>query len=708
VDSFDFSASTGTTLASRNNNAATAAANTLDHPDPSSSVRHLSRYFPLRLTLGADASAGRGNNIVLSRRGGTADPGSPHIYRLEDIGFSLSSLLEQATAQFGLSFPDQDGNSLVNGSWYRLVLNSDTGSASAPQVVIASAAYDASVHSASAAGPAGYTLINDDTRSSALRLEVSNNSPAGFNGVEIATVSFRLYDADLAAPLTAAGAAALFDAIALVADSTHTGLSGTYEPAVDLATAAWVPMASITLDGDGRSTLTVPTAGLGASFVAAGSTRPFYIVFVTTRNASSKSPDTFRVRFDPSSGVSVRDASGLLGQDFVPGAHVDTASFTVIAPALPPPDTDWPYVSESSAPITGGVMSWVGAPLDEGRLYLPSSDGTVVALSTTGALRWAFTTSPLTSVGATPSFPAKEGAELYLYFTGANGDVYKIEDEGGSVRQAWKVPLGAEAVSILDTDARVYVPTVDKRIHCLNKSDGSACSPWAFSSALTGVPSGTPSVDERATVATAWIGLEDGKVVSIKTGDGTSDTAFQAGGPIRSSPYLDAYAASPDNALYITSTDGRIYALNSGNMTKVDTWEHYDTFSSIHTSPFVWPLGGTKYVFFGADNGRLYKLNAATGDLVWSFQAGGAIRSSPVVVPSNFEGLGLAEGEDYVYFGCDDGKIYAVNGNTGAIRTGWPVSTGGPVRADPVYDPDSKTISVGSNDGRLYTLYVGP
>jgi len=30
------------------------------------------------------------------------------------------------------------------------------------------------------------------------------------------------------------------------------------------------------------------------------------------------------------------------------------------------------------------------------------------------------------------------------------------------------------------------------------------------------------------------------------------------------------------------------------------------------------------------------------------------------------------------------------------------------VRADPVADNDTKTISVGSNDGRLYTIYIGP
>ncbi|OGR76399.1 MAG: hypothetical protein A2X32_12450 [Elusimicrobia bacterium GWC2_64_44] len=708
VDSADFSASTGTTLASRNSNAGTAAANTLLYPDPSASPRHLSRRFPLRLALGADSSAGRGNNIVLTRRGGTADPGSPHIYRLQDIGFSLSLLAQQATVQFGLSFPDQDGNSPAGGAWYRFILNSNTGAASAAQVVIASVAYDASVHSVSAAGPPIPSLINNDTRTGALRVDLSNNSPAGFNGVEIATVAFTLFRDDLITPLNTAQARALFDAVMLVGDSTSTGLSGTYEPAIDVATAAWVPMAAITLDANGLSTLTVPTPGLGAAFVAAGSTRSYYVVFASTRDASSQTPSAFRVRFGPASGAAVLDASGLLGQAFVPGAQVDTASFTLIAPALPPEGSSWPYVSESSAPITAAIAFYenYSALLPEARAYLPSTDGTLVAVSTSGTELWTFTTSPQTALAVSPSIPQEEGGEVYLYFTGENGDVYKVRDDGGSVAEEWKTSLGSRAVSVLETAARLYIPTADNKVRCLNRSDGQPCSGWTFSSEVTASPAGTPSVDERATVATGWIGLEDGKLVSLKTGDGTSNTTFTTGGPVKSSPYFDAYVASADNALYITSTDGKIYAVNSGNMTSMSGWTDYDTGSAIYTSPFVWPLGGTKYVFFGADNGRLYKVNAGTGELVWHYQAGGAIRSSPVLVPAGY--MGLAAGEDYVYFGCDDGKIYGVNANTGQLRTGWPVATGGPVRADPVADSDAMTVSVGSSDGRLYTLYVGP
>ncbi|MGD9641917.1 MAG: fibronectin type III domain-containing protein [Elusimicrobiales bacterium] len=706
IDSADFSASGSPTLASRNNNAGLAAANTLSYPDPAASPRYLSRNFPLRLALGEDSSGGSGNNIVLSRADGAADPGSPHIYRLQDIGFSLASLAQQTTEQFGLQFYDQDGQAPVSGAYYKFILNSGNGPSSAPQVIIASVAYDASVHSASAAGPAAATLVNDDSRASALRVDLSNNSPAGFNGVEIATVAFSLFREDLLTPLNTAEARELFDAVLLVADSTSTGLSGIYEPAIDVATAAWVPMASITLDGAGLSTLTVTAAGLDASYVSAGSTRAFYIVFVTTQHASAKTPSTFRVRLAPAAGLRLRDASGLLGQDFAPGAQVDTASFTVIAPALPPPATDWPYVSASSSPITGAITSYDEDLLPQSRIYLPVTDGTLVSVSTTGVLLWIFPTSPLTALSVSPSFPQEEGGSVYLYFAGANGDVYKVRDQGASAAQTWKIPLGSAVKSMLDTDTRLYVAVADNKVHCLNKADGQPCANWSFASEITAPVAGLPTVDERASVATAWAGLEDGKVVSLKTGDGTSNTTFVTGGPVKSSPYFDAYVASPDNALYVTSTDGKIYAINSGNMTAMSGWNDYDAGSPIYSSPFLWPLGGTKYVFFGADNGRLYKLNAGTGALVWYFQAGGAIRSSPVLAPASNMGLGV--GEDYVYFGSDDGRIYGVNANTGQLRTGWPVTTGGPVRADPVADTGTRTITVGSADGRLYTIYVGP
>jgi len=199
------------------------------------------------------------------------------------------------------------------------------------------------------------------------------------------------------------------------------------------------------------------------------------------------------------------------------------------------------------------------------------------------------------------------------------------------------------------------------------------------------------------------VGLADGKVVALQTADGASPTSLITGGPIESSPYLDARYADANNVIYFTSTDGKLYARVSSNLSnKPAGWPlgDYDAGAPINTSPFI-TWDAVKYVFFGDDAGRLHKVSAADGTSApgWPFQAGAAIKSSPVWVPGAV---------NYVYFGCDDGYIYALDADTGVRRTGWPVATGGPVRADIVIDPDNWRLVVGSGDGKTYVLEIAP
>jgi len=221
---------------------------------------------------------------------------------------------------------------------------------------------------------------------------------------------------------------------------------------------------------------------------------------------------------------------------------------------------------------------------------------------------------------------------------------------------------------------------------------------------------GTLSIDDRTDINRGWIGLDNGKMVTFRTGDGVVETSFQTGAAIKGSPFVDAGYGGANNNLYIASTDGKVYARVSANLDNIPAlWPgsgYADLGSPAHATPFIWPLGGTKYLFIGDDAGKLHKLDAATGAEAWAFQANGQIRSSPVLVPAAFVGLGAEE--DYVYFGCDDGFIYAVNGNTGQLRDGWPVATGGSVRADPVVDIENLVLIIGSNDGKTYVLSIGP
>jgi len=69
--------------------------------------------------------------------------------------------------------------------------------------------------------------------------------------------------------------------------------------------------------------------------------------------------------------------------------------------------------------------------------------------------------------------------------------------------------------------------------------------------------------------------------------------------------------------------------------------------------------------------GHIVKLDAKTGKTIWKKSLPSRAESSPVVVDRT------------VYFGCEDGGLYALNTISGAVR--WATQLGGPVKAAPAY-----------------------
>lgn len=69
--------------------------------------------------------------------------------------------------------------------------------------------------------------------------------------------------------------------------------------------------------------------------------------------------------------------------------------------------------------------------------------------------------------------------------------------------------------------------------------------------------------------------------------------------------------------------------------------------------------------------GHVLKLDAKTGKTIWKRRLPGRAESSPVVVNRT------------VYFGCEDGYLYALSTISGNIR--WKTRLGGPVKAAPAY-----------------------
>ena len=124
------------------------------------------------------------------------------------------------------------------------------------------------------------------------------------------------------------------------------------------------------------------------------------------------------------------------------------------------------------------------------------------------------------------------------------------------------------------------------------------------------------------------------------------------------------------------------------------------------------PVWSDGVLFFGSDDGNVYAVDAATGIQKWKYASGGPVPSTPAVA----DGL--------VYVGSYDGKLHALNARTG--RAVWKFSTSGERRFEAKglhgMQPRSQTIadpydvflsspvvvqglvSFGSGDGNVYAL----
>jgi outer membrane protein assembly factor BamB len=69
--------------------------------------------------------------------------------------------------------------------------------------------------------------------------------------------------------------------------------------------------------------------------------------------------------------------------------------------------------------------------------------------------------------------------------------------------------------------------------------------------------------------------------------------------------------------------------------------------------------------------GHIVKLDAKTGKIIWKHSLPGRAESSPVVIGRT------------VYFGCEDGNLYALSTISGNVR--WATQLGGPVKSAPAY-----------------------
>lgn len=100
------------------------------------------------------------------------------------------------------------------------------------------------------------------------------------------------------------------------------------------------------------------------------------------------------------------------------------------------------------------------------------------------------------------------------------------------------------------------------------------------------------------------------------------------------------------------------------------------------------PIVAYGKVYIGVMNGKFHAIDVVSGQIDWTFQAGGAIPHT------------AAAANGKVYFGCEDARVYALDASTGELV--WSLQTGGPTISAPTVV--NNVLYIGSFDTYLYAL----
>jgi outer membrane protein assembly factor BamB len=202
-------------------------------------------------------------------------------------------------------------------------------------------------------------------------------------------------------------------------------------------------------------------------------------------------------------------------------------------------------------------------------------------------------------------------------------------------------------------------------------------------------------------------GSDDGNVYAVEAASGRQRWMHRTGGPVPATP------AVAGSRVFVPSYDGRLHALDarSGEL----LWKYAtggerrfearglhgmqprtqtiaDPFDVFLSSPVV--VDGL--VVFGSGDGKLHAVEAASGQMRWTFATGDVVHSSPAYADGVF------------YVGGWDSRFYAVDAATGRER--WRFQAGqDPLIHNQVGFQGSAAVAgglvyVGGRDSKLYAL----
>lgn len=271
--------------------------------------------------------------------------------------------------------------------------------------------------------------------------------------------------------------------------------------------------------------------------------------------------------------------------------------------------------------------------------------------------------------------------EKTAYAVSLEGSLSAI-DRSGQVR--WRVNLGdrAYATPFVANDGTIFAGSDAKKLVAITPA-GTIAWKLDVDGELDTAPVPLPKLPGDSSERIAFAA---GPTLTIVTTRGEVRGRFRAKKKIFTSP-----AASADGTLYFGSQDKRAYALRADGTLRWAT----ELGADVEGGPAISDEGA---IVFGTDGGRIVKLDAERGMVLWSTDVGGFVRGALSIGRDGNVLAGVyGPTPGVVRLSGKDGAV------VGAFRIGGTGSRDFGVHGGPLED-DEGTLVFGAEDDRLYGI----
>lgn len=233
------------------------------------------------------------------------------------------------------------------------------------------------------------------------------------------------------------------------------------------------------------------------------------------------------------------------------------------------------------------------------------------------------------------------GPDGTIYTVGGDGRLFAVAPSGAL---QWTAKAGPtlKGSPALGPDGTIYVPSMDGKLYAVSPPSGSAGEDavrWTFDfgqhlgptplvtaqggGGATGVGSGaTPSIGASGTI---YVGANNSNFYAVKP-DGSLKWLFEAEREL-AGIWSAAALSADERTLYFGANKGGVYALDAAEGAL--RWR-FDVYGSIYSSP---ALDREGRLYTGSTIGHLLALDSAAGDLIFDYDAGQQIWTAPAIRP---------------------------------------------------------------------------